>query len=153
MGIFDYNCYIDGKDCPLAKSRGQEFTYGDIFAVNKKLTKKIYCDYSGYGYAELKNGDRIYDLMYLDYGGSRDDINDKVSYFACPQCAKSIKNESKYWDEFYEPLEVMKENIEKYRKELKYLIIEKDRIVNKINKTNLLLEKEKVKLRIYKNDL
>ena len=31
MRIFDYNCYIDGKDCPIQESQGQDFTYGEIF--------------------------------------------------------------------------------------------------------------------------
>jgi len=57
MGIFDYICYIDNLDCPLKKSLGQSFTYGDIYAINKDLIKKIGCDYSGYGYAELSRKD------------------------------------------------------------------------------------------------
>ena len=105
MGIFDYVCYIDKKDCPLKKSNGQEFTYGDIFAVDKNFTKKISCDYLGYGYAELSEKEdykKIYDLGFIEYYGSTVSIDDNklFSYLACPKCAKSIKKEYKVWTDF-----------------------------------------------------
>jgi len=153
MGIFDYDCYIENENCPLLNSGGQEFTSGYIYAVNKKLTKKIGCYYSGYGYATLDSNihsnDKIYDLIYLDYGGKKDDINDKSSYFACPNCAKCIENESNDWNEFYEipnNIDIIKENIEIYKNKINNFINEKDRIVSRINQINLLLEEEKVKL-------
>ena len=133
MGIFDYNCYIENQNCPLLNSGGQEFTSGLIYAVNKKLTKKFACYYSGYGYAELGKflgDDKIYDLIHLNMVGDCD-INDKSSYFACPDCAKSIEKECNDWDEFYElpnPIDDIKENIEMYEKKLKSLKKEKKKL-------------------------
>ncbi len=170
MEIFDYNCYVEHENCPLLNSDGQEFTHGAIYAINKKLTKKIFCWYSGYGYARLKcretykdddnkiydliylDDNKIYDLIYLNDGGRKDNINDKSSYFACPNCSKSIKNELNNWKDFYDPpnpIDDIKENIENYEKKLKYFIKKKDKIKNKINQTNLLLEKEIEKLYNY----
>ena len=148
MGIFDYNCYIENKNCSLSKSKGQEFTSGWIYAVNKKLTKKLPCYYSGYGYATLDyhSNDKIHDLIYLSYGGTKDNINDKTSFFACPDCAEFIENECNYWKDFFDSVEEIKENIEIYKEKIKKLMNEKDRLVNNIYKTKLLLEKEKEKL-------
>ena len=144
MGIFYYNCYIgntQNENCILTFSNGQEFTSGWIYAVNKKLTKKIACYYSGYGYATLDvnvhNTDIIYDLIHLNWGGKKDDINDKSSYFACPNCAKRINNECNDWKEFYElpnNIDIIKENVEIHEERIKKFINKKERLVSKIIK-------------------
>jgi hypothetical protein len=106
MGIFDYNCYIRNKNCPLLKSCGQEFTNGYIYAVNKKKNKKILCYYSGYGYATLDDGCIIYDLIWINYCGEEINNNfDKCSYFSCPTCAEIILKEYKNWNNFYDKLD------------------------------------------------
>ena len=162
MGIFDYNCYIENNDCPLSESNGQEFTSGWIYAVNRKLTKKLPCYYSGYGYATLDydSNDKIHDLIEISWGMEKDNINDKTSFFACPNCAECIENECNDWKEFYDPIEEIKENIKMHEKEIEMYfdkiemygqkllncINEQRKLLNRINETKLLIKKEKKKL-------
>lgn len=105
MGIFDYVCYINNADCPLRKSRGQDFTDGRIFAVDKDLKKKISCYYTGYGYSEINKRKKSHEIYDLGYEELYNDLlcieEDKLySYFACPQCASMISSEYDLWEDF-----------------------------------------------------
>ena len=142
MGLFDYNCYIKNDNCLLKNSDGQQYTSGNIYAVNKKLTKKIPCYYSGYGYATLDydNNDKIYDLIWINYSG--EEFNTKSSYFACTNCAKSIEKECNDWIDFYEikdSIDEIKEKIEMYEKELLFCINEQKKLLNRMNQISFLL--------------
>lgn len=102
MGCFDYYCFIRGNSCLEKDSNGQEL-FGDVYLVDKKLTKKIICEYSGYGSAYVKSSKNIeiYDLGSLDE--DEEMISDlQYSYFACPKCAKSINKEVKNINQFFE---------------------------------------------------
>ena len=103
MGCFDYICIIRGNSCLEKNSNGQECSFGDVYLVDKKLTKKIICEYSGYGSAYVKSNKNIeiYDLGCLDE--DEEMIPDvRYSYFACPNCAKNISNEVKNVNQFFD---------------------------------------------------
>jgi len=100
MGYFDYCCLIDGENCELHKSSGQDCSYSDVYLVDKELTKKIKALYTGYGYAEIK-GEEIFDLGFEEEFGIEKDK--KSSYLACQTCAKDINNEIKELDQFFTP--------------------------------------------------
>ena len=45
MGCFDYRCFIRGNSCLEKDSNGQECSFGTVYLVDRKLTKKIICEY------------------------------------------------------------------------------------------------------------
>ncbi|VVU94481.1 hypothetical protein CPAV1605_203 [seawater metagenome] len=130
MGIFDYCCSINSEDCPLRKSEGQEFTYGTIYLIDKMFTKKIACEYSGYGYANHISGDDmidIYDLGFKDDYFDCWDVTelDKCAFFACPSCSNKIKKEVKTLEDFFpkeNPKEVLEKKLKKANRELQKFI-------------------------------
>ena len=120
MGIFDYYCSIDDKNCLLKNSGGQQYTSGPVFLVDKNFTKKIECDYSGYGYCNHSgNNIDIYDLgmkeYFKDWNVTKDD---KSALFACPKCSKKIKNKVNNLEDFFSK-ESQQEQITKKIKERK----------------------------------
>ena len=40
MGVFDYYCLINGESCLLINSQGQDCSFGEVYLVDKDLTKK-----------------------------------------------------------------------------------------------------------------
>lgn len=103
MGCFDYSCFIRGNSCLEKDSNGQECSFGTVYLVDKKLTKKIICEYTGYGSAYVKSNSNIevYDLGCVD---EDEELNSDWSYsnFACPNCAKNISNEVKNINQFFD---------------------------------------------------
>ena len=92
MGYFDYCCLIKGDNCELNKSQGQDCSYGDVYLVDKELTKKLKAIYTGYGYAEIK-GEEIFDLGFEEEHGL--DTSVKSSFLSCNTCAKIIDKKLK----------------------------------------------------------
>ena len=137
MGYFDYCCLINGENCELHQSSGQDCSYGDVYLVDKELTKKLKAIYTGYGYAEIK-GEEIFDLGFEDDLGIEKDK--KSSYIACPRCAKIINNEIKELDKFFtkDDKSFIKQKILKeYEKELNDLISKREklnRLIKKVRK-------------------
>ena len=133
MGCFDYCCIIKGDNCELNKSQGQDCSYGDVYLVDKELTKKLKAIYTGYGYAEIK-GEEIFDLGFEEEHGL--DTLVKSSFLSCQVCAKTIDNEVKDIDEFFtEDNDSSKEIILKeYEKELNNLISKREKLNKLIKK-------------------
>ena len=138
MGYFDYCCLIDGDNCELLKSSGQDCSYSDVYLVDKELTKKLKAVYTGYGYAEIK-GEEIFDLGFEEDHGL--DTSVKSSYLACQTCAKKINNDIKELDQFFTPddnsstIQNTKEIILKeYEKELNNLISKREKLNKLIKK-------------------
>lgn len=104
MGIFDYTCCINGKNCILIDSDGQDHTDGTIFITDDKRKKKYEAEYSGYGYADSSSDlGVVYDLGHSEYFKDWDvKEDDKRGYFVCIECAKTIETEvdsfDKLWD-------------------------------------------------------
>ena len=134
MGYFDYCCLINGENCELHQSSGQDCSYGNVYLVDKNLTKKIRAIYTGYGYAEIK-GEEIFDLGFEEFIGI--EKNSKSSYIACQTCAKKINNEIKELDQFFTKGDesfIKQKILKEYEKELIDLISKREKLNKLIKK-------------------
>lgn len=134
MGYFDYCCLINGENCELHQSSGQDCSYEDVYLVDKELTKKLKAIYTGYGYAEIK-GEEIFDLGFEEEHGL--DTSVKSSFLSCQTCAKKINNEIKELDQFFtkDDASLTKQKILKeYEKELINLISQREELNKLIKK-------------------
>tara|TARA_Y100000389_G_scaffold204202_2_gene255547 strand:- start:5356 stop:5826 length:471 start_codon:yes stop_codon:yes gene_type:complete len=138
MGIFDYKCALqqkNGKNCVLHGSSGQEHTYGEIFVVDDKFTKKFCVEYSGYGSADDSAGNTIYDRSYqfafMNWGVQ---LSDKKGFFVCPNCAKDIIDEVDKFEDLAtskSKKELLEESLSDIEQHLNGLIEKRDKL-NKI---------------------
>lgn len=142
MGYFDYCCLINGDNCELLQSSGQDCSFGDVYLVDKELTKKLKAVYTGYGYVEIK-GEEIFDIGFEEDHGL--DTSVKSSYLACQTCAKKINKEIKELDQFFTPAidsSTVQNNdsstkeiiLKEYEKELNNLISKREKLNKLIKK-------------------
>ena len=141
MGIFNYTCCLGKKGCEIkADQTGQECTYGTIYATDSEHKKKCALEYSGYGYANLKDYDpdnivNIYDLGHSDYFSCWDlQPEDKKAFMVCPTCAKHISIEVDDFDKLEEKDTkiVQRKILTDYEIQLEELITERDNINKQI---------------------
>ena len=134
MGCFDYCCIIKGDNCELNKSQGQDCSFGDVYLVDKELTKKLKAIYTGYGYAEIK-GEEIFDLGFEEEHGL--DTSVKSSFLSCQVCAKTIDNEIKTLSDFFNENDAIlnkQKILQEYEKELIDLISQREKLNKFIKK-------------------
>jgi len=147
MGVFDYKCLINSETCLTRNSLGQDCSYGEVYLVDKNLTKKLLSYYTGYGSALYKGDIEIYDSG-LKEDDEEYDEDVKESYFSCPNCAKNIIYEVSTLEEFFKEINEDPEIINNKKivfkeKELNDLILCR----NKINKKIRFIRKEIEKLK------
>ena len=134
MGVFDYYCLINSESCLLINSQGQDCSFGEVYLVDKDLTKKIKAEYSGYGYAKV-NGEEVFDLGFDEDFAL--DNHKNTSFISCKKCAKKIIDEVYTLDDFFKEIDedpkiINKKKIDFKEKELNDLIICRNEINKKI---------------------
>jgi len=145
MGIFNFCCALEKKNCLLKGADGQDYTECPIFAVDKNWERKFEMKYSGYGSAE-KAGLKVYDLghsEYFDCWGVTSE--DKQAHFVCKECAKAIPSQVDTFEEV-EALTVEEKKakcVQELEKDLCVAVKERTNINNRIKNLKAKLKRLK----------